>query len=60
MRPINYSDELETKQYVEQQRYVQETDINNNLDIQLSVQGVLISRVIFIRKGRNQKIGEPN
>ena len=60
MRPINYSDELETKQYVEQQRYVQETDINNNLDIQLSVQGVLISRVIFIRQGRNQKIGEPN
>ena len=60
MRPINYSDELETKQYVEQQRYVQETDINTNLDIQLSVQGVLISRVIFIRQGRNQKIGEPN
>ena len=60
MRPINYSDELETKQYVEQQRYVQETDINTNLDIQLSVQGVLISRVIFIRQGRNQKNGEPN
>ena len=60
MRPINYSDELETKQYVEQQRYVQETDINTNLDIQLSVQGVLISRVIFIRYGHNQKIGEPN